>query len=371
MTSKGLMSLTALFSFFLNITFGEQLTLKEAFNNDFLIGSAIDKRQFHEKDIETVDIVKTQFNSVTSENILKWESIHSSPNEYDFASSDQFVQFGQENKMFIIGHTLVWHQQTPAWVFEDEEKKPIDRHTLLERLRDHIYTVVGRYKGKIHGWDVINEALNDDGTLRLTPWLKILGENYIIQAFQFAHEADPEAELYYNDYGLESPLKRAGAIALIRKIQENGTPITAIGLQSHNTLDWPSTEQLEDTLVAFAKLGIKINITELDIDVLPSAWQYQGLHVSSEMHTSLDPYVLTLPSLIDQALTRRYAELFRIYLKYQEKINRVTFWGVTDRNSWLNDIPIKGRTNYPLLFDREGQPKPAFDAIISLKTGTF
>lgn len=375
MISNWVVGFGALFCCFFSTVFGDSPSLKKVFEGDFLVGSALNEKQFYEIDTQAVEIIQAQFNSVTAENTLKWEFIHPSPNEYTFEAPDQFVEFGQKNNMFIVGHTLVWHHQTPAWVFEDEKGNPIDRDTLLERLRDHIHTVVGRYKGRIHGWDVVNEALNEDGTMRASSWMQILGEDYVIKAFQFAHEADPDAQLYYNDYNLECPLKRAGAVALIQEMQENGVPITAVGLQGHNTLDWPSTQQIEDTIVTFAKLGIKVDITELDIDVLPSAWayidlppsawQYEVSRLDPAIYAYLNPYPLALPALIHQALANRYAELFQVYVKHREYISRVTFWGVTDRDSWANHIPIK-RTNYPLLFDREGQPKPAFDAVISI-----
>lgn len=350
-----------------DIVSGSDLTLKEVFKNDFLIGAALNESQFDENDAQDVDIIKLQFNSITSENVLKWESIHPSANEYAFDASDQFVKFGINNKMVIIGHTLIWHQQTPAWVFEDDRGNIIDRDSLLERMRSHIHTVVGRYKGKIYGWDVVNEALNNDGMLLDSPWMKIIGEDYLIKAFQFAKEADPEAQLYYNDYGLECASKRTGAIALINKLQANGISISAIGLQEHNTIEWPSIQQIQDTIIAFVEIGFKVNITELDIDVLPSAWQYQNADLNPEIYAGLNPYSEELPASVNQALTKRYADLFDLYLKFSDVIERVTFWGVTDRNSWLNNIPIKGRTSHPLLFDRKGNPKPAFDAVISLK----
>ncbi len=342
-------------------------TLKNVFKDDFLIGTAVSIEQFYEQDIQQTNLIHTHFNSITSENTLKWEMIHPLANEYTFEASDQFVLFGEKHQMVIIGHALIWHQQTPAWVFEDEQGNTVDRDTLLKRMRNHIHTLVDRYKDRIHGWDVVNEALNEDGTMRASPWMKIIGEDYVIKAFQFAHEADPNAELYYNDYDLHNPLKRAGAVALIHKLQEHHLSIKAIGLQEHNTLDWPLIQDIEETIMTFAELSIKVNITELDVDVLPQAWHLQNMHVSNEMQDSLNPYAKELPDSVNQALSKRYAELFNVYLKYSPIIERITFWGLTDRNSWLNDIPIKGRTNYPLLFDRQGQSKSVFNAVISLK----
>jgi len=241
-----------------------------------------------------------------------------------------------------------------------------DRDTLLARMRDHIRAVVGRYKGRIKGWDVVNEALNEDGTMRQSLWMKIIGDDYIAKAFQLAHEADPEAELYYNDYSLENEAKRNGAVELIKKLKAQGVTITGVGLQGHNKMDWPSVEQQDATIAAFGKLGVKVMITELDIDVLPAASQHRGADITLnvELQTKLNPYANGLPDSVQQALAKRYADLFGVYLKHRDVITRVTFWGVADGDSWLNYWPVKGRTSYPLLFDRDGKPKSAFDAVI-------
>jgi len=340
--------------------------LKDAFKHSFLIGAAINRRQFSEQDVRGVAIITSQFNSITPENVLKWGSVHPEPNKYDFLGPDRYVAFGEKYHMFIIGHTLVWHKQTPRWVFEDAKGKPVDRETLLGRLRDHIHTVVGRYKGRIKGWDVVNEALNEDGTMRQTAWLKIIGEDYLEKAFQFAHEADPKAQLYYNDFALENEAKGKGAIELIKKLQARGVPIFAVGLQAHNRLDWPTIAQQDATITAFAKLGLKVNITELDIDVLPPASQHRGADITlnAELKAKLNPYPNGLPDSVQEALAKRYADLFGVFVKHRDVIDRVTFWGVTDADSWLNGWPVRGRTSYPLLFDRSGQPKPAFAAAI-------
>jgi len=343
-----------------------QATLKAVFANDFLIGASINRAQFFEEDKIGAAIVKTHFNTISPENILKWESVHPKPGQYAFEAPDHYVDFGVKNNMFVIGHTLVWHNQTPKWVFEDEKGKPVTGDVLLSRLRDHILTVVGRYKGRINGWDVVNEALNEDGTMRQTPWLKIIGEGYIVKAFQYAHQADPKAELYYNDYSLENEAKRAGAIALIKKLLAQNIPVKAVGLQGHDKLDWPSVDQQDATITAFADLGVKVNITELDIDVLPSASQYRGadVTVNYDLREKLNPYKNGLPEAIQAQLARRYADLFRVFLKHRKDITRVTFWCVKDGDSWLNDWPVRGRTSYPLLFDRQGKTKSAFEAVI-------
>jgi len=341
-------------------------SLKDVYQRAFLVGAAINSDQFTERDARGAALIKQQFNSITPENVLKWERVHPKPGVYDFDLPDQYVAFGEKNHMRIIGHTLVWHNQTPRWVFEDDQGSPVDRETLLSRMREHIQRVVGRYKGRISGWDVVNEALSEDGTLRESPWLKIIGEDYIARAFEFAHEADPQAELYYNDYSLENGAKRNGAIDLIRKLQAEGVPVAAIGIQGHDKLDWPSIDQEDAAITAFAKLGVKVNITELDIDVLPRATREQGAEVTlhSESKERLNPYSAGLPDSVQQALAQRYAGLFRVFLKHRDVITRVTFWGVTDGDSWLNNWPVEGRTSYPLLFDRNARPKPAFDAVL-------
>jgi endo-1,4-beta-xylanase len=343
------------------------VTLKVAFKNDFLIGAALNPSQFCELNHAEAALVKQQFNSISPENILKWEKIHPAPGRYDFTLADRYVNFGVENKMFIVGHNLVWHEQTPKWVFQDETGNPVSREVLLARMREHIFAVVGRYRGKIGGWDVVNEALNEDGTLRTSPWRKMIGDDYLLQAYQFAHEADPAAELYYNDYSLENPAKRAGALALIRKLQAQGVKISGVGLQGHYNLDFPTLEQFDATITAFARLGVKVMITELDVDVLPRATRDVAADVSKNVQRSenLNPYSSGLPDALQRQLAERYADLFAVLVRHRNDIGRVTFWGVTDGDSWLNNWPVNGRTSYPLLFDRAGRPKPAFDSVIT------
>ena len=202
--------------------------------------------------------------------------------------------------------------------------------------------------------------------MRQSPWYKIIGEDYLVQAFKFAHEADPSAELYYNDYDLHLPAKRAAGVELIKKLKAAGVAISGVGLQEHNQLEWPSVADEDATLTAFSALGLGIHITELDIDVLPRTTKIGADYaVNDPVTPQLNPYVDRLPDAVQFALAKRYAELFQVYLKHRDAIERVTFWGVTDGDSWLNNWPMKGRTNYPLLFDRNGRGKPALAAIIN------
>lgn len=344
------------------------VTLQEAFQGDFLIGAAINAAQITGQDFRGDELLETQFNSISPENALKWEIVHPQSDRYDFDLADKYVAFGEKHHMFIVGHNLVWHNQVPAWVFRDDKGNLIGRDALLARMRDHIHTVVGRYKGRIQSWDVVNEALNDDGTLRQSLWYKIIGPDYIEKAFQYAHEADPQAQLTYNDYNLENTAKRNGAIALIKKLKADGVPITSVGLQGHDSLTWPTAEQEDATISAFAGLGVKVAISELDINVLPSAGHQPTADVTLNIQQDpkLNPYVDGLPDSVQQELARRYADLFQVFLKHRDAVTRVTFWGVTDGDSWLNNWPIKGRTNYPLLFSRNGEPQLALQAVLGV-----
>jgi endo-1,4-beta-xylanase len=344
----------------------EPTTLKDVFADNFLVGAALNVSVFTEKNVTETAIVEKQFNTISPEDVLKWESVHPEPGKFDFSVTDRYVAFGVKNKMFIVGHNLIWHSQTPDWVFQNANGTPADRETLLKRMHEHISTVVGRYKGKIGGWDVVNEALETDGTLRNSPWRKIIGDDYIVKAFQYAHEADPNAELYYNDYSCEDLPKRNGMIALLKTLQAQGVKITGMGLQGHYRLDGPPASNVDETISAISKLGLKVMITELDIDVLPSVNLARGADVSLrvEARPELNPYTNGLPDSVQQKLAERYSDLFSVFVKHHSEITRVTFWGVADGDSWLNRWPIDGRTSYPLLFDREGKCKRAFDSVI-------
>jgi endo-1,4-beta-xylanase len=343
-----------------------QPTLKDAFEGIFRIGAAVNQAQFEERDARGDAIIAAQFNTISPENVLKWEAVHPRPDDFNFAPADHYVAFGEKHHMWIVGHCLVWHSQTPRWVFQNADGKPLTRDALLTRMHDHIVTVVEHYKGRIGGWDVVNEALNEDGTMRQSPWYTIIGDDFVIKAFQFAHEADPKAELYYNDYNLENEAKRKGAVELIKKLKAAGVAITAVGLQGHDKMDWPTVQQQAETIEAFHGLGIKVNITELDVDVLPRTQRQATADVSATAagNAASDPYTAGLPDEMQQALAKRYADLFRVFVQHRDAITRITFWGVTDGDSWLNNFPTRGRTNHPLLFDRQGKPKPAFDAVV-------
>jgi endo-1,4-beta-xylanase len=340
-------------------------SLKTTFKDNFLIGAALNSSQFMRDDYQAEKLIKTQFNSISPENVLKWESIHPEQQNYNFTGADKYVEFGLEENMFIIGHTLVWHSQLPAWVVSGSSPK--DSVIVLNRIKEHISTVVGRYKGKIKGWDVVNEALEEDGSLRKSDYLRVLGKSYIQKAFEYAAVADPKAELYYNDYNLEIPAKREGAIRLIKNLKAKGVKVDGIGMQGHWGLTFPSLEEIEKSIILYSELGVKVMITELDISVLKNPWDFNGADVSQkfEEDDKLNPYPKELPDSVQALLAERYKSIFQIFYKHRDKISRVTFWGVNDGQSWLNSFPISNRTNYPLLFDRNYKPKPAYFAVLA------
>ena len=342
---------------------GEAPALKDFAPKTMRIGVALNRKQSDGKDPAALLIVARHFNQVSPENLLKWEAVHPDPDRYDFGPADRYVELGRSQGMFVVGHVLLWHQQTPAWVFAGEGGKKAGRDTLLARLRSHIATVVGRYRGRIGGWDVVNEALEEDGTLRQTPWLEAIGEDYVAKAFEFAHEADPDAELYYNDYNLWKPAKRDAAIRLVQGLRAKRLRVDGIGEQAHWGLDDPPLAAIDDALGAMRAAGLVPLITELDMDVLPRDPDMWGADLSkkAKIRAATNVYPDGLPSAVEEKLARRYADVFTLFLKHD--VGRVTFWGVSDATTWLHDFPIPGRVNYPLLWDRGGREKPAFDAV--------
>jgi endo-1,4-beta-xylanase len=340
-------------------------TLREAYKNDFLIGTALNTQQIEEKDTSAAKLVPVQFNAATPENIMKAEIIHPQWDKYNFDLADKMIEYGKKHNIRINGHTLVWHSQLPAFA---RNIKDVDSFKTF--FNDHITTIASRYNGKIYSWDVVNEALNEDGTMRKSVFLDKLGDDFVTEAFRIAQKAAPNTELYYNDYNIEQPKKRAGAIAIIKKIQAAGVRIDGVGIQGHWHVNKIPLKDIEESILEFSALGIKVMFTELDIEVLQR--NFQGADVSQRVasNPALNPYVNGLPDSVQLQLANDYESLFKLFLKHKDKVTRVTFWGVADGNSWLNGWPVRGRTNYPLLFDRQYKPKPAYYKVIALKTNT-
>lgn len=361
----------------LKITFSSaQLTLKEAYKDAFKMGVAVNDAIVSGQDKASQAIVTKQFNTITLENSMKAGLINPQPGVFRYEPADAYIEFGKKNNMFIIGHTLVWHNQTPAWFFQDENGKPKSKEAVAARLHEHIKTVAGRYAGKVDAWDVVNEVIDDDGNYRPTTWVKGIGDGdeLVKLSFKYAAQYAPNTELYYNDFNAWRPSKRDGIVKMVKMLQKEGIRIDGIGIQGHWGLNYPKTEYIEATIDAYAALGLKVMITELDVDVLPMTKEGQiiGQGMSDkqfqneEFKSFLDPYPNGLPDAVQKALADRYAQLFGIFYRKKDKIDRVTMWGIHDGMSWKNGYPIPNRTNYPLLWDRNKQPKPAFDAVLKV-----
>ena len=338
-------------------------TLKSAAQGKFAMGVGISDRIPERPDDWA--LLTNQFNTVTPENCMKPDPVQIAEGRFAFARPDAFVDFAVSHGLRVVGHCLFWAKddRTPPWFFRDGASAA-SRELLLARMKRHIDTVAGRYRGRIAEWDVVNEAL-DDGTNYLRPsgWSDACGEEFIAQAFLHAHAADPKALLVYNDYNNELPAKRAKLVRLIKSLRERGAPIHAIGLQGHYEIDQVPFADIEATLVEMRALGVKVVVSELDIDVIPRArWWADGGRHRDEL-SNLDPYRDGCPPEILQRQAGQYAQLFRIFKKHEPVIARISFWNLHDGQSWLNDFPWR-RVNHPLLFDRTGQPKPAFDAVI-------
>lgn len=348
---------------------GDEVTLKEAFKDHFYIGSAFGNSLFQEAGQPTLKLISNQFNTISPENVLKWQPFNPEPDVYNYKPADAFVAFGTEHEMYVVGHVLFWHSQTPEWVFQDDKGLPLSRAQLLERMRERVRHVAKRYGSKIKAWDVVNESIMDDGRLRDSQWTRIIGDDFIEQAFRIAsEELPPEVELIYNDYSMAGAGKRNAVVKLVRDLKKKGVRIDGVGMQGHWSIDSPRVEEIEASIIAFAGAGVDVHITELDIDVLPRKVGMYGADVALRLggDPGMDPYREGLPEAMQKRLADRYTSIFWIFLKHQDKIKRVTFWGPTDKHSWLNNWPIKGRTSYPMLFDLDGNPKPAFYAVIDL-----
>jgi len=353
-------------------------TLRADYEGAFLVGTAVNEAIVAGESSKLQQIAIRQFNSITAENVLKAEVVNPRPGVYDFAAGDAFVEFGEKHGMFIVGHTLIWHNQTPPWFFHDNNGQPNTVEAQKEVLRRQIEKVAGRYKGRIHAWDVVNEVIDNDGSYRPTTWVKGIGDGdeLVKLAFKYASEYAPGAELYYNDFNAWRPTKRDGIVRMVKMLQDAGIRIDGVGIQGHWGLNYPKNEYIEAAIDAYAALGVKVMITELDVDVLPLTKEGQiigtgMLHPQfqlEEFKTFLDPYQDVLPSAQQTALANRYTEFFEIFHRKRDKIHRVTLWGIHDSMSWKNDYPIPGRTNYPLLWDRTLQPKPALEAVLQVPT---
>lgn len=340
-----------------HITSNVNKGLKDYYSQYFPIGVAVNMRSLKGEDSA---LIVREFNSITPENDMKIGPIHPREDQYNFANADAIVAFAQRNNLKVRGHNLVWHHegQTPKWIFKDKDGNQASKELVLQRLKDHITAVVSRYKGKLYAWDVANEVISDkpDEYLRSSEWYKICGEEYIAKAFQWAHEADPDAQLFYNDYNEISPVKREKIYKLVKSLKDAGVPIHGVGLQAHWAINEPTREQLDSTLKRFADLGLKIQITELDISVYPKE------HNARERKPEDANTAFTSDK--ENAQIEKYKMCFELFRKYKNVISGVTFWNLSDKYSWMDNFPVKNRKDYPLLFDQNLKPKKAYWEVV-------
>jgi len=332
--------------------------LKDYYKNYFPIGVAVSAQDI--EDTAKAKFIIHEFNSLTPENAMKMGPIHPEENRYYWKDADAIVAFAQANGLRVRGHNLCWHEQTPSWLFKGDDGKLVTKEVLLKRLKDHITTVVNRYKGKIYAWDVVNEAIDDDSTkfLRNSLWYQICGEDFIAKAFEYAHEADPKAILFYNDYNTERPEKRDRVYRLLKQLVDAGVPINAVGIQAHWSVYEPSQQELIATIKKFSSLGLKVQVTELDISIYPWEKEKRDLRPGE-----VDAYTPELEKKQDE----KYAEVFKVFREYKSVVSGVTFWNISDKHTWLDDYPVAGRKNYPLLFDQQLRPKKAYWSVVNFK----
>ena len=356
------------------------IPLKELYADQFLVGNilagGLEGDSLFRQDREELALLIGEFNCITAENSMKMQYMQPEEGVFNFKSSDALLHLADKAGMEVVGHALVWHHQVPHWIFKDKKGEQVSREVLIQRMKDHIFNVMGRYKGKIKYWDVVNEAVDlryEGGQqvafLRESPWYKIIGEDYIELAYRFAHEADPDALLLYNDYSMTDLVKTQFVADMVKDLKDKGIPIHGVGMQGHWHLEWPTSKDLRKALDILSEVDVKVSVSELDLRVLPHPKDTEmgaDIRLNIKRLQELDPYTNGIPKNILKKQAKKYASLFKVFLEYSDLIERVSFWGVVDHYSWLRDWPVKGRTVYPALFDRNYSPKPAYFAIREL-----
>ncbi len=347
-----------------------QKTLREATKGKFLFGVAVNMQQVNGINPAESELIAREFSAIVPENVMKPQPIQPEENKFFWDNADKFVALGEKNKQVVTGHCLIWHSQIGRWMFVDAAGKEVSPEVLKERMRQHIAAVVGRYKGRVKGWDVVNEAFEDNGKYRNSKFYQILGKDFIKYAFQFAHEADPDAELYYNDYNVENPAKCDAIVEMVKELRNAGCRIDAVGSQGHMHMKSPTLEATETSLKKLKAAGVKILITEWDISILPSP--FDGAEISKNFSYSkeMDPYRDAIPDSVQQKWNKHMLDMFGLFLKYHDVVDRVTLWGLNDAVSWLNNFPIRGRKDYPVLFDRNNQRKSVVEEMIKMAEKT-
>lgn len=340
---------------------GQAPSLGDYYAGQFAIGAAIDAQYNNYSGLLT-----KHFNSVTAENEMKFDSLEPTENNFTYGTADQMVDFATQNGMQVRGHALVWHRQTPSWVFSGSSEQ------VLARMKNHITKVMQHFQGKVKTWDVVNEAIMDTGLYRTnneaegqqSGWYGALGESYIAEAFKAARQADPAAKLFYNDYYNYHPVRRQAIYDMLAGLRDAGVPIDGVGLQCHLNLEpgtdsseqsyYQTVENLEQAVEMYSSLGLEVQITEMDVSLY-----LRGIQYTPDMFYT--PATFTAELKEQQA--ERYREFFDMFRAHSDVISSVTFWGIADDNTWLSEFD-SGRQDFPLLFDAQQQPKPAFWAVV-------
>lgn len=333
------------------------LGLKDFYKDYFSVGVAVSRNNFQG---DEAALIKKQFNSITAENDMKMENMQPVEGEFNWKVADSIISFAEKNNIKVRGHNLCWHEQAPKWFFLDHDGNDVSKDVLLKRLKTHVETIVSRYKGRIYAWDVVNEAIDDDSTnyLRNSKWYQICGEDFIIKAFEYAHAADPSAKLFYNDYNTERPEKRERIYKLLKSLKEKGVPIDGVGLQAHWSLQEPTKSELVTAIERYSSLGLEIQFTELDISIYP--WEKNR---RAKRPDEQDTFTADL----ENQQIEKYKMVFDTFRKYKGVVTNVTFWNIADRSTWLDNYPVPGRKNYPLLFDTQLKPKKAYWEVVNFK----
>lgn len=343
-----------------------QVSLAETYAPFFELGVAVGGRMSSGDDPSAAVLAAQQFNRTTPENALEWQSLQPNPGEFDWRPADDFLDFAEASGMEVHGHALVWHQQVPSWVFDAPADGTPMREALLERLDTHMAALAEHFAGRIRYWDVVNEAFNDDGSPRATPWLAGIGPDYIEQAFILAHRHFPDAKLVYNDFNMESAGKRDAVVEMANELRARRVRLDAIGTQGHVRLEAPLITAIEESIEAFGQTGAEVLVSELDVDVLPPVSANQGadLSVNAELSARLDPHAECLPATVARQAAERWGSLFELFIRHSDVLRAVTLWGISDGPSWLNDWPVRGRANYASLLARELKPKAAWQSVV-------
>ena len=360
------LSIISVIVFLASVNIMAQKTLAEATKGKFLFGVTVNMQQVNGVNPIESELIAKEFSAIVAENCMKPQPTHPEENRFNWEDADKFVAFGEKNKQAVTGHCLLWHSQIGRWMFVDSTGNEVTPEVLKDRMRKHISTVVSHFKGRIKGWDVVNEAFEENGTYRKSKFYRILGKDFIKYAFQFAHEADPNVELYYNDYNVENPVKCDSIVKMVKELKAAGCRIDAVGSQSHMNMSSPTLEATETSFKKLKAAGVKILITEWDISILPSPYEGANISVNFNYSKEMDPYREGVPDSVQQKWNKRMLDMFELFLKYDDVVDRVTLWGFSDNVTWLNNFPIRGRKDYPMLFDRNNQRKPLVDDMIKV-----